>query len=158
MKKLLFVLLALGSLVAPASAQSGSVDAFVELLRSDIKTQKVSILTEVMEFTTDQASVFWPIYRDYEKDSAKLTDLELNLLKEYAGIFDSMTDTQAKEMSKRFFKLEEDKLKLRKKYHDKVAGKLGAAEAAKFSQIDNQINSLIELQLYSNLPLFQKAK
>ena len=34
---------------------------FIELLRQDLKTQKVAIITEAMEFTEAESNAFWPV-------------------------------------------------------------------------------------------------
>jgi hypothetical protein len=49
-----------------AETKDLNLRAYVELLRSDIRGQKVAIITELMEFTEAEDAAFWPIYRDYE--------------------------------------------------------------------------------------------
>ena len=35
--------------------------AYVELLRSDVRSQKIAIITEMMEFSDAEDAAFWPI-------------------------------------------------------------------------------------------------
>ena len=42
---------------------AGAQERLIELMRSDLRTEKVAILTESMAFSEDDAEVFWPIYR-----------------------------------------------------------------------------------------------
>ncbi len=42
---------------------------------------------------------------------------------------------------------------LANKYHDRVKESLGAVDAARFFEIDSQLNSIIDLQIESSLPL-----
>ena len=51
---------------ADADARDVNLRAYVELLRSDVRGQKVAILTEMMDFTEQEDAKFWPIYREYE--------------------------------------------------------------------------------------------
>ncbi len=54
---------------APQSAEqtkSLNLAAYAELLRSDVRTQKVAILTEVLGLTEAEDKAFWPIYREYQ--------------------------------------------------------------------------------------------
>jgi hypothetical protein len=70
------VLIALACLggARAASAQAATADttreanlrAYVELMRSDLRTEKVAIITEMMQFSEDEDARFWPIYREYE--------------------------------------------------------------------------------------------
>ena len=61
-----------------------NLSAYAELLRSDVRAQKVAILTEVMGFTEAEDKAFWPIYRDYDAEMAKLGDERVALIAEYA--------------------------------------------------------------------------
>ena len=54
--------------------------AYAELLRSDVRTQKVAIITEVMGFTEAEDTAFWPIYREYDAEMAKLGDERVALI------------------------------------------------------------------------------
>ena len=51
-----------------------NLSAYAELLRADVRAQKVAIITEVMGFTDKEDEAFWPIYREYDLEMAKLGD------------------------------------------------------------------------------------
>ena len=53
------------------------------------------------------------------------------------------------------FALEKRRTKLKKKYFKKFEKALSAITAAKFIQVENQINLLIDLQIASDLPLIK---
>jgi hypothetical protein len=155
MKKFLLLVFAL---VTTAAYAQDDVDSFVELLRSDVKTNKKAIITAAMEFTDAQAAAFWPIYRNYEFDLDKLGDARLALTKEYADNYENMTDAKAKELMEKAFKFQEERLKLRKKYFGEFSKVLSPAMAAKFIQVENQIHLVIDMQIASELPLVQKPE
>lgn len=155
MKKALLLLFAL---TATAVQAQNDVDSFIELLRSDVNTNKKTIFTAAMDFTDAQASVFWPIYRNYEFDLDKLGDARVAMIKDYAENFQNMTDTKAKELAERAFKFQEERLKLRKKYFNQLSKALSPTMAAKFAQVDNQIQLLIDTQIASELPLIEKPE
>lgn len=130
-------------------------DAYIELLRSDVKAKKVAIVTEVMHFTDEEAKVFWPVYREYELELAKIGDARIELIKDYARNYETMTDEKAKELIQRALKLEERRTKLKKNYFKKFDKVLPSRAVAKFFQLENQINLLIDLQIASELPLIK---
>jgi hypothetical protein len=51
-----------------ASSPAQELESYIELLRSDIATEKMAMITEVMQFSEEEASAFWPVYRDYQFD------------------------------------------------------------------------------------------
>jgi uncharacterized membrane protein len=140
-------------LAAPVAAQ----EQYMELLRQDIKTQKVALITEAMSFTDAEGEAFWPIYREYDLESSKLYDGLIALIKDYAANYDSMTDEKASELVKGSFKFQSDELKLRKKYHGKFGKVISPIRAAQFSQIESRLSLLIRLQISAQLPIMMEG-
>jgi len=66
-----------------------------------------------------------------------------------------MTDEKAKELVDRALRLEGKRTKLKKKYFKKFDKVLPSKTVAKFFQLENQINLLIDLQIASELPLIK---
>lgn len=147
----------MAGILAPSAALAQNEMQYMELLRSDIKTQKVAILTEALQLTEEQSAAFWPLYREYDLELSKLGDRRIAQLRSYADNFANLTDEKAKQMASDYFKLEEDRLKLKKNYFKKMEKELGANTAARFTQIENQIELLIDVQLASEMPLIEAA-
>ena len=89
-------------------------------MRADLRADKVAILTESMLFSEAEADVFWPVYREYELELSKLGDRRLKLLKQYASTYESLSNEDAKRLANAWFQLQEDHLKLKKKYFGRV--------------------------------------
>lgn len=151
-KVLIFLFVAVTTVVY---GQNKSPSAYVELLRSDVRAQKVALITEVMEFTDAQSSAFWPLHREYELELSKIGDENLKLIKAYAKHYDRMTDEKATLMIKKLFQLKESRLALKKKYFEKIGKALSPVVAAKFIQLENVINNLIDIQIAAELPLIE---
>ena len=151
MKRLIWIISAISS-AAPFAA-SAQQQGFIELLRSDVRADKVAILTESMELTESQAESFWPIYREYELELSKLGDRRLAMLRSYAESYESLSNETAGEIAEDWFKLQEDHTKLKKKYFQRVEKALSATVAARFIQVEHQIQLLVELGLASEVPL-----
>ncbi len=152
MKKYLLTLF----VFAATSIFAQEVDSFIELLRSDVKTQKKGIITAVMEFSEAEAAAFWPVYRSYEVEQDKLTDARIALIKDYAASYKTIVDAKATELMDKAFKFREERLKLQKKYYKEFSKILSPTKAAKWAQLEDQITLLIDLQIASELPLAEK--
>ena len=134
---------------------AGNLRAFVELARSDIKTQKATIISENLPMTEDEGAEFWPVHHDYEAELSKLNDQKLSLIQRYAETYKSMTDKQATELAKGSFDIEEKKTDLKRKYFKKFSKVIPATKAARFFQIENQLNMVLDLQVAASLPLIK---
>jgi hypothetical protein len=158
------VVLTLTALAGTASAQAGAAPqasdsrevnlrAYVELLRSDVRSQKVAILTEMMDFTEAEDTAFWPIYREYDVELSTINDDRVKLITDYAKNYEAMTDEAADRIARGAIDLEGRRHALKQKYYDRVKGALSAKQAARFLQIENQLLMLIDLQIAAALPV-----
>jgi hypothetical protein len=159
MKKwvVLIVMFSLLIPVAAALADEAQVNRYVEMLRQDIRDQKEAIIRETITFKEGEgkeAAAFWNVYRDYQNDLKKVTDVRLALIKDYAANFDKMTDAKAKEIAKKVFANDKAALKLKEKYYEKFMKAMGASAANRFFQVETTLNSLIMLRINTELPLF----
>jgi hypothetical protein len=134
---------------------AGNLRTFIELARSDLKTQKALIISENLPLTEDEAVEFWPLHREYEAELSKLNDEKLNLIVRFANTYESMTDKQAKELAKSSFGLEAKKTNLKREYFKKFSKVIPPTKAVRFFQVENQINLAIDLRVAASLPLIK---
>ncbi|HMK39585.1 MAG TPA: hypothetical protein VK569_09605 [Bacteroidota bacterium] len=154
MKKILFLILVVTASIAMAQE---AFDKYIATLRADMSADKTALMTAAMNLSGDASNKFWPVYREYDHELAKLGDRRVALIKEYAAGFDSLTDAKATSIMKGFFRNHHDRLSLLEKYYGKMEEAVGAVTAARFVQVENQIQSYVELQIASNLPLIKKV-
>jgi Mg-chelatase subunit ChlI len=130
-----------------------NLSAYAELLRSDIRAQKVAIITEVMEFTDAEDKAFWPIYRDYDAEMTKLSDERVALIADYAKAFDQLTDDVADKLARKAIDLESRRQAAKARLYDRVAAALKGRTALRFMQVEHQLQLLIDLQISAALPV-----
>ena len=140
---------------AETAIDAGNLRAFIELARSDLKTQKTLIIAQNIQFTDDEAVEFWPLHSEYNRELNQLLDQRLQLLNEYAGIYKTMTDQQATALANKVFSWEEKRTRLKRTWFKKFSKVVPAKKAAQFFQIENQINAALDLKLAASLPLIK---
>src|SRR4029078_4215540 len=126
---------AVGAQSAKAPAQQTktlNLSAYTELLRSDLRAQKVSIITEVMEFTEEEDKAFWPLYREYDTEMSKLGDERGALTAEPARNYDALTDEVADKLAKSALDLEARRQAVKAKLYEKVRAALKPKTAFRF--------------------------
>jgi hypothetical protein len=159
----LLVLLAAGPPGSPADQATAGQDkalnlsAYAELLRSDVRTQKVAILTEVMGFTEQEDAAFWPIYREYDAEMSKLGDERLAMIRDYAAKFTTLTDDDAGALAARALQLETQRNAAKARCYEKVKAALSPRTALRFLQVEHQLQLLVDLQIASALPVATTA-
>jgi hypothetical protein len=140
---------------APAQDQTKTLNlsAYAELLRADVRAQKVAILTEVMGFSEAEDKAFWPIYREYDAEMAKLADERVALIADYARNYQQMTDDAADALAKKALDLEQRRQAAKAKCYERVKAALKPRQALRFLQVEHQLQLLIDLQISASLPI-----
>jgi hypothetical protein len=131
--------------------------AYTELLRADVKAKRVAIITEIMQFDDTEAASFWPIFRAYDLELSKIGDGRISLIEDYIDNYENITDQKADQLMTQVFALEAQRAELKKNYFDKMKKTLSPVTAARFFQIENQIQHIIDLQVSASLPTMQQA-
>lgn len=141
----------------PAQSKELNTQAYIQLLRTDLKASKRTLIKESMQLDEAQSAAFWPIYNQYDVEQTKLGDQKLALIQEYAHDFLDMTNEKASTLAHRAMELDDQRLALRHKYYDALAKALPAVLVARFFQLENQIQLVVDLQIASNLPIIEEA-
>lgn len=141
----------------PAQSKELNVAAYEKLLRSDIKAQKEEIVKEDMQLTDKQLAAFWPVYKNYSDEQAKIYDEKLAIVNDYAEHFLEMTDDQAEQLAQRVMAVDDRRAELRKKYFSLMKQVLPTVLVVRFFQIDNQLQMLADLQISASLPIVEEA-
>ena len=130
-------------------------EAEIALLRSDIQTKKTDILQQNLTLSDEQAKTFWPLQRSYENDLAKLGDQRLDVIREYAKNWNDLSDETAKSLGKRLLDYQKKRIDLRSKYFERMSKEISPSVAAKFFQIEMQLEDIIDLEIASAVPLIK---
>jgi len=135
--------------------EQANVDTYVNLLRQDVKTQKVAIIGQLMALTPEQAGKFWPLYEAYDKELSKFGDEKLQGIKKFAQNYGEMSDTVASELASKALDLESRRTELKKRTVQKMGQALSPKIAGRFLQIENQLLMILDLQIASSLPIVE---
>lgn len=141
--------------VAKVDTREANIKSYVNLLRQDLKKGKVAVLTEMMELTPEEASKFWPIYNDYDKELSRLGDERIALIRTYAENYGSMPDQKITDIAHKVLNLESRRTDLKKRFFDRMRQSVSAKTAGRFLQVENQLLMIIDLQVASSLPIVE---
>src|SRR5215831_12867282 len=75
-----------------ADTQKKNVEAYIALMRRNVRQEKAEIMGSMMALNAQDAAKFWPIYSDYDAGLAKLNDQRVANIKEYVDNYNALTD------------------------------------------------------------------
>jgi hypothetical protein len=141
----------------PASGQGdqASVEKDIQLLRTDLRSDKKQLIAANLSLTDSEATKFWPVYDQYQAEYSKIGDAKVALIKDYAANWGTISDDQALALLKRSQDIDESVIQLRKKYVPIINKVLPGKKTATFFQLDRRIDDLVNVQLASQIPLVQ---
>ena len=157
MKRILITLAGLAAFGAtvPSSAQTTNAKDDVQLLISQIQTDKRAIVLRTLDLNDTQVAAFTPIYDAYQAEMKVLMERGGAVLDKFAANFGSMTDEAAKEILKEALKIRDDRNATMRKYAKKLERELPAVKVLQWVQIENKLNTLLDVQAASVIPIAQ---
>jgi hypothetical protein len=145
---------------APAPAQEGGGEApraditsDIELTRAAIQVRRQAIVTAAMDLDPKEAEAFWPLYREYRADMAKVNDRYVKLLVAYLENYDSLSDQQAVRLMDAYLKIERDRTDVKSRYGPRFRKIMRARKVMRFFQVDNKLDAIINAELAAEIPL-----
>lgn len=140
--------------VQPAVTDSQkNIQAYIELMRSNVRQQKAEMMGAVMQLSADDAAKFWPIYSEYNAELTKVNNLRVENIQDYARNYSHMTDEKADQLIQNALDYRKQRSELLAKYYGLVKQSLGAVTAARFLQVEDQLLLIIDLQIDASLPI-----
>ncbi len=66
-----------------------TTDDYIEVVRSVLKTEKKAVIVETMAFTEDEATVFWPLYNEFNEKAYVIQSKRIAIIKDFATFVSS---------------------------------------------------------------------
>ena len=138
-----------------AIAQDAQTKALLEKYRADFNAAKKETINEVMKLNDAEGQKFWPIYQEYESKLNAFSDKRLKFANDFTIAQSATTfdPEQAKELTKRWLKMQHERINLWETYAGKISRAVSPVRAAQFLQIENEIATVLDLSVLSNAPL-----
>ncbi len=128
----LFVFFAIGTLNAqPPRKEHPNKKEKIEQL-------KIAFITKELEFTTDEAEKFWPVYNEMSDKIHEKKKEERKLQMELKENFETLSEADIKSKSQSILNNEIEQAKLKKEYHDKIADVIGYKKATKLLSLEQR--------------------
>ena len=154
----ILAMLAVSPLCCAQNNAQPSFDSAAAVVRADMQADKATIVGTAIAFSDNDAAAFWPIYRQYQYERAKIDDGRIAVIKEYTDKYPNLTDAEAKAMADRMFDCDARLAALKKAYFKKFNKVLPALTVTKFFQLEHRIDLMTDMKVESSLPPLTQAQ
>ena len=149
MKKYILITLAL-FMASFAYTQSNKEE--VDLMQSAFGMDKKALVTNFVHPSPGEKDAFWKLYDEYEAQRKELGKQRIELLKQYADQYLTMTGVDADAWTKKVIALQKKTDKLIADYYTKIKKISDGVVATQFYQIENYILAAIRAKILQNIP------
>ena len=135
---------------APAAAQARTD---IELTRAHIQKERQAIIAEAMQLTEDESLGFWPAYRDYRVEMARLGDRLVKVITEFVSDPTTLGDEKANRLLDEYLSIKAQDVAVKKKFVPVFRKLLPAPKVTRFFQLENKLDAVIAYDLAGTIPL-----
>jgi hypothetical protein len=140
-------------IIIPVFAQT--IDDYLEVARDVLNSEKKAVVAEAMTLSDSESGPFWEMYNEYNAALYKVHTKRVNIIKDFASNYESMSDAKADELWTNSMAYQAELLKLNKAYYKKFKKIVPAGKAALYFQLENKIATLINAELALEIPLVE---
>lgn len=140
----------LAGFTAEAPAQTATD---IELTRAYIQKARQTIIAEDMKLTEEESLAFWPAYRDFRVDMARLGDRLVKVISEFVSTGASLNDEQANRLLDEYLDIKAKEVAVRQKHVKAFRKLLPASKVTRFFQLENKLDAVVNFELAQTVPL-----
>ena len=135
MKNILLILFSILLFTTQTNAQKGKND--------QLKTLKISYISEVLELTSDEAQNFWPIYNEHQDKIHKLRRIKQKELMEKitsSGGIDALAEKEAEKILDEFMAIENNIQVEQSNMYSELRQVISVKKVLKLHRAENEFN------------------
>jgi hypothetical protein len=151
MKRIVITLSLLVTAVAPAVAENLYDD--LEILRARLLADRKAVIAENLGLTEEQSTAFWPVWERYQERVNVVRRARLDLVLDFLEKRHALTDDEAIELLHRAIDVKRSFANLEERWLKEFRRVLPAPKVARYYQIENKIDALINVELAAQVPL-----
>ena len=135
----------------PAAPQTN--DEIVAQFRNDLMAKRADIMAKGLTLTADQASKFWPLFEQFEKEQDAVVKGQIESIDQFASHYQDLSDKDALTYVNALLARDEKMHDLRVKYLAKFQTVVPVKMAARAIQLDRRLGLVGQIQISQKIPL-----
>ncbi len=125
----------------------------LELGRAEIQANRQVIVANALKLSAQESEKFWPLYREFQAELGKGTDRMASLIVEFTEAYPNQSADEAEGQIEELLKIQTAQLKVKQKYLSKFKKILPLIKVARYYQLENKLDAVINLELARTIPL-----
>ena len=137
---------------APATP-SADIDKLMAQFRSDLQAASADVVAKGLTLNADQASRFWPLFKQFQGEQSAIIDAQLQATKKYSDSVGQLKEEDSLAYVTSLLERDQKIHDLRVKWLAKFQTVVPIGMAARAIHIDRRLGLVAQIQLASKVPL-----
>ena len=147
---ILFIFAILFSIVAKSqdtATTSEDASMYIQLEKNALDADKTFLIKKAIVITNADGDVFWPLYREYNSNLKELMDKNIEAYINYIELKDKITFSEAMDLLEENMALDQDLLKLEKKYYKKMVNVMNPVKVVTYFNLEREVQLKVRLEM-----------
>jgi len=137
----------------PAEANKKVLEDYFKAIGTDLAARRDSAMSTLLQLNEEEAKVFWPLKKAYDKELNKLFDARFELLRDFDAVHDKLNAATANELAERALALDNQRTELHRKYFKLMSEKISPVVAVQYLQLQGQFETMADMKIATHVPL-----
>jgi hypothetical protein len=138
---------------AAGSAAKPTPEQIVSDFRKDLEAKSADVMAKALTLSADQATKFWPLYKEYQKELGPIVDGQIQATQKYAASYGHLTDAEALAYVNALLERDQKVHDLRMKWLTKFQSVVPGVTAARAIQVERRLGLVHQVGVSSQVPL-----
>jgi len=140
---------------APAAGKAAepTPEQIVAQFRDDLQAKSADVMAKALTLTAEQATKFWPLYKEYQKEQAAIVEGQIQATQKYAKNYGHLSDADAVEFINALLTRDQKTHDLRVKWLAKFQTVVPPVTAARAIQVERRLGLVSQIGVSSQIPL-----
>jgi hypothetical protein len=138
---------------AAGTAAEPTPEQIISDFRKDLEAKSADVMAKTLSLDADQATKFWPLYKEYQKELSSIVDGQIEATKQYAKKYGRLTDAEALAYVNALLVRDQKVHDLRMKWLAKFQTAVPGTIAARAIQVERRLGLVQQVGVSSQVPL-----
>jgi len=138
---------------AAGTAAEPTPEQIVAQFRDDLQAKSADVMAKALTLTAEQATKFWPLYKEYQKEQAAIVEGQIQATQKYAKNYGHLTDADAVDFINALLTRDQKTHDLRVKWLAKFQTVVPPVTAARAIQVERRLGLVSQIGVSSQIPL-----
>jgi hypothetical protein len=138
---------------AAGSAAEPTPEQIISDFRKDLEAKSADVMAKTLTLNADQATKFWPLYKEYQKELGAIVAGQIEATQKYAKGYGKLSDAEALAYVTALLERDQKVHALRIKWLTKFQAAVPGTIAARAIQVERRLGLVQQVGVSSQVPL-----